>query len=74
MAFETFESWAASVDQLCVNHLACSWAEFAGDVEPLQSAFNDGESPEQFVVRIRDKFDLIWLRPLTLLPGDEHAR
>jgi hypothetical protein len=72
MTFETFESWAVSVNRLCVDHLACSWAELAGDPEPLLAAFSDGESPEAFVARLRDKFDLEWLRPLNVPSSDGH--
>lgn len=59
-----FEQWRASVDRLCVEHLACSWLDLAGDREPLETAFHCGDSPEAFVVRLHEKYDLIWLKPL----------
>jgi hypothetical protein len=34
----TFGEWVQSVDLLCRAHLACSWADLCGDVEPLQAA------------------------------------
>lgn len=60
----TFVEWCAETDRLCRAHLACSWAELAGDPEPLVVAFDDKESPADFVIRHRNKYDLEWLTPL----------
>jgi hypothetical protein len=60
----TFEAWAREVDELCVRHLACAWADLAGDLPPLQQAFEEGESPIQFVRWWAEKFDLEYLAPL----------
>ena len=45
----TFEQWARDVDSLCVRHLCCTWADLAGDSEPLERSFTSGETPMQFV-------------------------
>lgn len=64
MVTRSFVDWCAETDRLCRVHLACSWAELAGDAEPLATAFADGETPAEFVIRQHDKYDLEWLTPL----------
>jgi len=59
-----FIDWCTEVDRLCRAHLACSWAELAGDPEPLVRAFHDKETPEEFVQWVHEKYDLDWLTPL----------
>lgn len=61
----TFVDWCVETDRLCRVHLANSWAELAGDAEPPVAAFNDKESPSDFVLRFRERHDLEWLTPLT---------
>jgi hypothetical protein len=56
-----FEEWCLTVDALCRAHLACGWRDLAGDPEPLERAFADGESPMTFVRRLSEKYDLIWV-------------
>jgi hypothetical protein len=57
----TFEQWSRDVDALCVKHLGCTWADLAGDPEPLQRSFAAGESPTQFVQWWAEKYGLTWV-------------
>jgi hypothetical protein len=56
-----FRLWCDQVDMLCRKHLYCSWAELAGDVEPLQTAFDNHETPLEFVRGWRDHYELEWV-------------
>jgi hypothetical protein len=56
-----FDEWCLTVDALCRTHLACGWRDLAGDPEPLERAFEAGESPMAFVRWWADKYDLIWV-------------
>lgn len=60
----SFVDWCVETDRLCREHLACSWAELAGDPEPLVAAFKDRMTPHDFVIWYRDKYALDWLKPL----------
>jgi len=60
----TFVDWCSETDRLCRVHIGCSWAELAGDPEPLAGAFIDHETPVAFVIRQHQKFGLEWLIPL----------
>lgn len=62
----TFDQWMLTVDRLCLAHLACSWNDLCGDLEPLRSAFDVGEDPIQFVRWWADKYDLALMAPLDL--------
>lgn len=59
-----FVDWCVETDRLCREHLACNWADLAGDPEPLVWAFNDKQTPEEFVRWVHDKYDLEWRTPL----------
>jgi len=59
-----FVDWCCETDRLCQVHLGCTWAELAGDPEPLAAAFIDHETPAEFVIRQHQKFGLQWLTPL----------
>lgn len=59
-----FVDWCVEADRLCRIHLGCSWADLAGDPEPLVAAFTARESPAEFVTRYHDRYDLQWLTPL----------
>ena len=56
-----FDEWAKAVDALCHAHLACGWGDLCGDVQPLRTAFDIGESPMAFVRWWAEKYDLQWL-------------
>ncbi|MCC7043454.1 MAG: hypothetical protein IT183_06310 [Acidobacteria bacterium] len=60
----TFEQWARDVDVLCVKHLCCTWADLAGDSEPLERSFTSGEMPRQFVRWWAEKYGLVWVEGL----------
>lgn len=60
----TFEHFAREVDALCVKHLGCTWAELAGDREPLETSFNDGWTPMQFVQWWGEKYGLRWVEDI----------
>lgn len=59
-----FVDWCVEVNRLCRTHLACTWHELAGDSEPLARAFNDEQTPAEFVQWVQEKHDLTWLTPL----------
>ena len=61
----TFDQWARDVDALCVKHLCCTWADLAGDPEPLERGFASGETPMQFVQWLTEKYDLAWVDGMT---------
>ncbi len=56
----SFEEWAQAVDVLCWRHFACNWDDLAGDLEPLQCSYEDGETPREFIEWLARKFDLTW--------------
>ena len=60
----TFDRWARDVDVLCVKHLCCTWADLAGDPEPLERSFASGETPIQFVQWLAEKYELTWVEEL----------
>ena len=60
-----FEQWARDVDTLCVKHLCCTWADLAGDLEPLQRSFTSGETPMHFVQWWAEKYGLVWVEANT---------
>lgn len=62
---KTLAEWSDEVDSLCKSHLACGWNDLCGDNEPLQRAFENGESPSEFVSWFAEKYDLDWLKPLS---------
>lgn len=57
----TFDEWAEQVDLLCRAELACSWADLCGDREPLESGFDVGQTPREFVHWFAEKYDLHWV-------------
>ena len=57
----TFEEWAEQVDAVCTTHLAGSWADLSGEIEPPRAAFDAGENPLQFVRWWAEKYDLMWI-------------
>lgn len=57
----TFDDWVREVDGLCRKHLRCSWAELAGDIDPLERGYRAGDSPRQFVEWLAAKYDLTWV-------------
>ena len=59
MSVLTFEEWAAAVDALCRRHFAASWSDLAGDLEPLQRAFESAETPDGFVRWLAEKYGLL---------------
>lgn len=58
----TFDQWKGEVDALCVKHLCCTWADLAGDPDPLERSFASGETPEQFVQWWAEKHGLTWVK------------
>jgi hypothetical protein len=56
-----FARYAAEIDRLCRKHLACSWADLAGDKEPLEEAHKAGTEPLEFVKEFREHYELEWL-------------
>lgn len=62
----TFDQWMLEVDRFCRTHLACSWNDLCGDLGPLQSAFDNGDEPLQFVRWWAEKYDLELMGPLDL--------
>ena len=59
----TFDEWTQNVDLLCRAHLACTWADLCGDMEPLKAGFDSGQTPLEFVHWFADKYDLHWIEP-----------
>ena len=59
-AMTSFDEWALAVDGLCREHLACTWHDLCGDVDPLRAAFDTGLSPIAFVRWWAEKYDLRW--------------
>jgi hypothetical protein len=56
----SFVKWVRKVDRLCQQHLYCTWADLAGDPEPLVGGWKAGDSPEAFVRGQADRYDLEW--------------
>lgn len=54
----SFKQWRKEIDRLLMKRVSSTWNDLAGDLEPLQSAYADGDTPGQFVQHIIDKFDL----------------
>jgi len=46
--------WTRRVDALCREHLACDWQDPSGDHEPLESGYEAGQTPMEFVRCIDD--------------------
>lgn len=61
MTILEFNAWTLTVDLLCRNKLACSWNDLCGDKQSLRDAFESGLSPDQFVDRWVEKYDLVSL-------------
>lgn len=57
----TLDQWSRDVNLLCVKHLSCTWADLAGDLEPLERSFSSGETPMQFVQWWAEKYGLVWM-------------
>jgi len=53
-----FQAWMKEVDVWFMKRTCCDWDNLCGDDEPVRSAFQDKETPEQFVDRICEKFGL----------------
>ena len=53
-----FQDWMKMVNALFLQRTCCDWANLCGDDKPVRSAFEERETPEQFVERICDKFGL----------------
>lgn len=56
--FSTFDKWKAEVERLFKEKTECTWADLCGEEEPLTSAFEDKESPRQFVNWYCEKYGL----------------
>lgn len=56
----SFDEWALTVDALCRRHFVCSWDDLSGELEPLRTSYENGETPRQFIEWLAQKFDLIW--------------
>jgi hypothetical protein len=56
----SFDEWALGVDALCRRHFVCSWDDLSGELEPLRTSYDYGETPRQFIEWLAEKFDLIW--------------
>lgn len=52
--------WTRRVDALCREHLACDWHDLSGDHEPLESGYEAGQTPMEFVRWFAEKYDLTW--------------
>jgi len=67
MTTHDFNVWTLTVDSLCRERLACSWADLCGEQQPLSDGFSAGMSPLEFVDWWARKYDLIvvdeWLHP-----------
>lgn len=61
---DRFDAWCVEVDTLCRRHLACSWSDLSGDLDPLERGFADGLSAAAFVAEFKTKYDLEWSTPL----------
>jgi hypothetical protein len=55
-----FARYCAEIDRLCRQHLVTSWADLAGDMEPLQEAHAAGTAPLEFVKEFREHYELEW--------------
>lgn len=56
-----FDEWLQQVEFLCVSHLACTWNDLSGEVEPLRTAYDAGDEPLAFVHAWAEKYDLMWI-------------
>lgn len=60
---QPFDDWTRSVDAQCREHLACSWQDLSGDTGPLESGYDIGQTPMEFVRWFAEKYDLSWTDP-----------
>ena len=54
----TFEEWMVQLNAELIIRTACTWADLAGDEDPVRSAYEDGDSVEEFTTRIIRKYNL----------------
>lgn len=55
-----YEEWKQQVDALFRKLVGPSWNDLCGDEEPLQKAFERGETPNDFVHEYVAKYDLTY--------------
>ena len=55
----SYDSWKQRVDELFNQRTCANWAMLCGDEEPLQQAYEQGETPQAFVQRFIDDYDLM---------------
>lgn len=63
---KTFDEWRAEMEKICLKKTGCTWDDLAGDLEPLQDAYDTSQTPEEFIDWLIRKFDL---DDLTQSPG-----
>lgn len=51
-------TWKGKVNELFLRRVCCSWQDLCGDIEPLEKAYAQGETPEEFVARYVRRFGL----------------
>ena len=54
-----FGEWRKALDNYLVKWYYANWDELAGDVEPLERAYDEGQSPKEFAEWYARKHDLI---------------
>jgi hypothetical protein len=55
---QQLQHYAREVSALMHRQYAITWDDAAGDLQPLDNALADGLSPEEFVARFAEKYDL----------------
>jgi hypothetical protein len=54
----TLQEYEAAVSFQTKRRFGITWEDACGDQEPLTAALRDGESPEEFVARWGDRYEL----------------
>ncbi len=54
------DSWVMEVQTLCEKHLACTWNDLCGEMQPLEDHHALGEEPKAFVLWWSEKYNLTW--------------
>jgi hypothetical protein len=55
----TFDEWKEEMEAVLKRITGCTWHELAGDLEPLEAAYKDEETPTEFANWWVDKHDLM---------------